>query len=431
MITSSRSYLTAGVAAIGASAIALTSVQPLPTHVALPPQRAAATMPVELAAAIDPLTPVIDLSKAALADIGTLIDQWSAGLYVDGVIPMPPNTGTSLITGNGNLGFTTGGYESGVALPILRQMIANQISYLGQLPDISGIVKQVTSNVGNSLKAPFKPGVEQPGRLPGATLSLLGVFNFNQNVSAQPLINLGPLGTLSQRDVGAALPFLAGAEAYAKLEPILKMATTPISGVLLGAIGPVLGPALALVDSVKAILASIKGGDLPGAINELINIPTTMVGAALIGGPTLDLTKLVKGLLPDTVQSLGIRMGGLLSPGGVAFDGIAADATAASITINDPGLPIGPIGSLARLANYVAKSIQPPQAQSSAARQAAPRSAKPAASLTEVTAPQEVTPGSSNEAPAPKRQSRRAGAGTGAGDSAPKAAAAQRARRAG
>ena len=52
-----RSYLTAGIAALGAGAIALTPVQPVPTHLAAAQERTVSTLSVNLVSTIDPITP--------------------------------------------------------------------------------------------------------------------------------------------------------------------------------------------------------------------------------------------------------------------------------------------------------------------------------------------------------------------------------------
>ena len=70
-----RSYLTAGVAALGAGAIALGPVQPIPNHMAVAQERAVSNLAVELAATIDPITPWVDTFKLAaenLASLGTM-----------------------------------------------------------------------------------------------------------------------------------------------------------------------------------------------------------------------------------------------------------------------------------------------------------------------------------------------------------------------
>ena len=73
MTITARSYLTAGIAALGAGAIALSPVQPIPNHLAAAQGRAVSNLPVSLvAAAIDPFTPLEEMVKTSLANIKTL-----------------------------------------------------------------------------------------------------------------------------------------------------------------------------------------------------------------------------------------------------------------------------------------------------------------------------------------------------------------------
>jgi len=352
MSTSARSYLTAGIAAFSAGAIALTPVAPAGPDPGLLPQHVA-ELAVGLTAAVTPVDPIqniIDIVTAAGDNLGTLVNDWATGLYVNGTFPFPPNT-----TLNGNLGWRTGGYASGAAFPITAQVVSNLITYFGELPDIGTIAGQVFGNIGNALGAPFAVGVEESAR----ALNIIPNSPYNQNVNAVPYITIPGLATVSQRDVWALLPTLAG-DAYASLKPILDAASTPVSGLLVGAIGPIVAPALAVVSGLSNTFALLQESDFVGALTELINIPANTVGAFLNGGQVLDLTPLLSlaGItLPDSITSIGLQMGGLLSPGGVAFDALAADAEALGSPITISGLPVGPIGALTSLTNYVAKSI--------------------------------------------------------------------------
>ncbi len=379
MHVSARSYLTAGAAALSATAIVLAPVQPLNSGLALTAHKSVSDLAVGLAAAVTPVDPIqniVDIIEASGASFETLLGNWSAGLYVDGTIPFPENTVI-----NFKLGWRTGGYETGVALPILSQFITNLETYLGELPDIGTIFNQVFTNLGNALMAPFTPGVVELA----PALGFIPSSPYNQNVNGIPYVAIPGLGEVSQRDIGALLPLLAG-DAYASLEPIINVLTTPISGVLVGAIGPIVAPVLALVNSITNTIALLRESDFGGALTELINIPANAIGALLNGGPTLDLTGLVGLLgvtLPDSVKSIGLKMGGLLSPGGVGLDALAAVATTeltGDLTIS--GLPVGPIGALAGLNSYVAKSMNPLLGEAPAAAAEAP-----AVEAVEVAAP--------------------------------------------
>ena len=364
MTASARSYLTAGVAVVSAGAIALAPVQPLSTTLAPLPRKAISELAVGLAAAVTPVNPIqnrIDVITDSGANLVALLNNWASGVYVDGTFPFPPNTGTGVF-GNGNLGWRTGGYATEVGLPILNRFLSNVLVYLGELPDIGAIAGQVFDNIRDAITAPFVQGVDQPGRLSGAAAVLGVLTNFNQNVNAIPYVPVPGIGTFSQRDIVALLPVLA-AETYAALEPVLDFATTPISGLLVGAVGPIFGPVLAVVNSLSNVFALLEESDVGGALTELVNIPANAIGAFLNGGQILDLTGLLTRLdvpLPSTITSVGLQLGGLLSPGGVALDGLATEASLLGASLTVTGLPVGPIGALSTLANYVARSIVVP-----------------------------------------------------------------------
>lgn len=390
MTTSARSYLTAGIATLGASAIALTPVAPSQT-LAIVEQRTSA-LAVELASSIDPITPWINTVEGAFENIAGII---TAGLANP--------------------------------LPIIRQVIANQITYISEFPDIGLILGQIIGNIGNAVTWPL-----------AVPVSCSDQENFGpcENVnSTVPVIIDSPLGDLTQQAVFAVLPLVLG-DQYAAVKPILDFTTTPLSGALLSLIGPVVGPVLSLVNSVGAIVGALGQGDFIGAINELINIPANFTNALLNGGQFLDLTpvlSLVGVTLPDSIQSIGFNMGGLLSQGGVMFDGLAFNAALGPFAVTDPGLPVGPIGTLLGLNDYFARAIAvtPPTQSAKRVAPAAADAAAEAAPAVEVAAeeapvapPEDSAAGTeapedapavsasrSDEAPVSKREQHRAGRG--------------------
>ena len=114
-----RSYLTAGVAALGAGAIVMAPVQPLPERSTLTPALSS-SLAVDLAASIDPITPWIETFQTATVNIERIITA-----------------------------------ATSTPLPIITQVITNFGTYLAELPDIGTILGQVVGNVGNALGAPF------------------------------------------------------------------------------------------------------------------------------------------------------------------------------------------------------------------------------------------------------------------------------------
>lgn len=360
MKTSVRSHLTAGLAVVGAGAIALTPVSPVMQSAGLSAHRVDA-LAVQLSSSIDPITPWVNTIVGAIDNIGGLASE-----------------------------------ALGNPFPILQQVIGNQLTYLGELPDIGTILGQVFGNVGNFVGAPF---VETPlainpadsGETTGAIAGPIDHFTFY-------------VLTVSEGNIGLLTP-----AQIAQIKPIFDLLTMPATGVALGLAGPVIAPVLALVDSVGAIVSALGSADIIGAINELINIPANLTNAFLNGGQFLDLAPLAQlvGLeLPSIITSFGLTVGGLLSQGawtdttrgdyfpstgpGVAFDALALQAavtTPLPVGVNLEGLPLGPIGTLIGMGNSFAKAITvtpPNSAQAAPAPAASEQSAETAAPAAEV-----------------------------------------------
>jgi hypothetical protein len=319
-----RSYLTAGVAALSAGAIALTSVQPLPPGSDLAPALRSAVA-VDLAAAIDPFTPWIDTIQAASANISGLVNTWAEQ-----------------------------------PLPIVQQVGTNLGTYLAELPAIGTIIGQVVANVGNAARAPF--AVDLNTLDPAHT----GVYNLLPQVAPD-------------------LP-----------QGLLDFLTTSVSGLLIGLIGPVLSPVLALGSSIRSAVVALQTSDWAGAVNELINIPAVMVNAFLNGGPTIDVTALLASSVPppSVLNSATIALGGLLSQGWSIFNAVALDASVklspllpAIPVVVPAGPPAGVFGSLIAMTNSIAGAIAvtPPAPAGSRARSASAEAGPEATSAPDAT----------------------------------------------
>lgn len=400
---STRSYLTAGVAVVGASALALTPVAPMARDLSLAP-REISTLAVALAAnqgaTVDPITLWVDTIQEAIANAVALVTAYTANPF-----------------------------------PIVQQVIANLITFVGELPNFSLIINQLVSSTVAGLQAPF---VANP-------------LNVSTQVFQTIPTPLGPI-PISQQTVYGLLPDVLPADTYAALEPILNFTTTPISGALLGSLGPLISPVIALTNSVNAIISSLLASDFATAVNELINAPAYAVGAFLNGGQFLDLAPVLNLLgvtLPQEITKFGLNTGGLLSPGGVAFDSVAANGTfqilpapLPAINLVDPGFPIGPIGAAITIDNAIADAIAvtPPNASAATQPAAAEEVSAPAAADTDTAAASAPQSGAdrSDGASSAKREQRRGSRGAAAdkagasdsdssGKSASRASAARRA----
>lgn len=229
-------------------------------------------------------------------------------------------------------------------LPVAQQAVANQLLYLSELPDIAAI------------------GIQLAGNLAAAPTAPVGRDLFSM-------------------DIPHALGFVALETAVTRIADftpvpgivtqLLNFTGSFASGALIGLLGPIVGPALALSQSVQKIAETLAAPvpDVATALSEVINIVPNVLNAFLNGGPVLAATPLVSvvgsilGVSIPAVTTVGIAMGGLLSPGGSLFN--TADL---SITIDLPepdppvelalkGVPSGTLGSLISIPRSIARAI--------------------------------------------------------------------------
>lgn len=375
MHVSARTYLTSGIAVLGAGAIALTPIQPMPDHLTTAaPQRAVESMAVQLAAVIDPFGPLIQTIETSTANFKQLAKYWGENPF-----------------------------------PILSTMLANQGTYVKELMNGQGnlILPQIWNNVKTLFTAPFNPGktfdIQGTPISTGENISTTGLEVQPGNYFDKQSVYLVTLQTFLQEGRFDELKALA---------PILNFTNTHISSFLLGVAGPVVAPFLQLGKSFGAIGAALKAADFVTAFNELINIPVKMTNAFLNGGQYLDLTKIINAIkpLPPEIAKIGVTLGGLLNlvpqngtfapqgpapteyGGGVGFDGLAIEAELGDLSADVPGLPIGLAGASLGLNRYTAQQmlVTPPLKSAAAAPAAA--SATPAEPATPAIPASDVAP---------------------------------------
>jgi hypothetical protein len=401
MHVSARTYLTSGIAALGAGAIALSPVQPMPDHMnTAAPQRAIESMAVTLAASIDPITPIVETFNTSVANIKTLSEFY---------MQKP--------------------------LPLLKTIAANTTIYAEEAANgQAGLIpEQISNNIKTFFQAPWSPGqqltltqqdtkeeVTIPYIFCDTPTSCSDTKQPNNGLSTQGLYLLGAqvIAGVSAEDPlspdGAALW-----GTFVKLAPALNFLFTPYSGQLLGALGPLLSPVVQLTKSFSAVGEYFKAGDVTGAINELINIPTKTTNAFLNGAGFLDLTSVVEAVLGGPLPindyftpnlKLGINLGGLLNA--VPRDGSLVDPEKNPVTewfglgadalslIDKPGVdaffgdqpvygyPNGPVGGAIALGQYLSDAmlVTPPAPGQSVTPVAAAAVAPKAAAAVEAPA---------------------------------------------
>lgn len=365
MHITARSHLTAGIAVLGAGAIVLSPIQPLPDHAVGAQERAVSNLAVNLASTIDPITPWVDTFKLAAENIKQL-----AAFYAEKPFPLLETVGANIGTyfkelTNGNAGLIPGQIRNNIntffygpwwnrdGAPIVNDAFSSD--YISNTQTRSGL----SASVFNSQR---------------------GAYNLTAPIIA------GQLG-----DIGPAL---------------IQFTATPYSGQLIGLLSPLLSSVVQLTRSFTAVGEFWKNGDLTGAINELINIPANVTNASLNGAGLLDLTAVALPLLPPAVaslvKSLGVQLGGTLSPpvpfngsltaannpptqftGGTLFDTIQATTNpVAGVGGNTTGLPVGWAGSVIGLGQFLGQKMlvtpPPPATAAAIAPKAAAVEAAPA-----------------------------------------------------
>ena len=128
MHVTARSYLTAGIAALGAGAIALSPIQPLPDHVSPAAASAISEMAVKLAATVDPIQAWVNTFQNTGANLKILADFYMQKPF-----------------------------------PLLQTIGANVQTYADQLANGEGnlIPGQIWNNVQTFFQAPYDPGATQ------------------------------------------------------------------------------------------------------------------------------------------------------------------------------------------------------------------------------------------------------------------------------
>jgi hypothetical protein len=169
------------------------------------------------------------------------------------------------------------------------------------------------------------------------------------------------------------LPGFLPAGTPAAVTDVLDFLASPASGILIGTLGPVISPEVALFNSAEAISTAVQAGDTSTALQDLLAAPADVLGS-FFNGATLNLDALVpavndSGFLPagDSISSLSFAFGGLLSGGSVAdtwsaatgsidpaggsiFNSLGLDLNVllgtTPITLDLAANPVGPIGAV-------------------------------------------------------------------------------------
>jgi hypothetical protein len=165
----------------------------------------------------------------------------------------------------------------------------------------------------------------------------------------------------------------------ATVTAVLDVLASPASGLLMGAVGPVISPGVALLNSALAIGTALQASDPSAALSDLLNVPANVVGS-FFNGADLNLDALVpliaqSGLLPagTTIDALDVAFGGLLSvgsvsqgtytqngtitpittPGGSILNSIGLTVSLGALTLPIPSHAVGTLGALESISQTV------------------------------------------------------------------------------
>lgn len=170
------------------------------------------------------------------------------------------------------------------------------------------------------------------------------------------------------------------------LSTITNFASSPFSGVLIGAVGPFISPVVSLWNSAGSVFADATSGNLTGALGHLIDTPANLVNA-VFNGAELNIDALAPTFNPfvedgsggaEKLTGLSVAFGGLFSPGqvvdgasgdmfygvgGSAFNSLGMDLSFfppddfAGGSIEIPAVPVGPIGATAGLISILGRAL--------------------------------------------------------------------------
>ncbi|MCW2589006.1 MAG: hypothetical protein JWQ86_1433 [Mycobacterium sp.] len=210
-----------------------------------------------------------------------------------------------------------------------------------------------------------------------------GLTGLNESAATKTAATAHSVDTLHGLLAGFIPGFLPAGTDVAAVTQVLNFLESPASGLLMGAVGPVISPGVALLNSVTAIGAALQAKDPTTALSDLLNVPANAVNA-VFNGADLNLDALVPliaqaGILPagTTINALDVAFGGLLSvgsvsqgtytqngtinpittPGGSILNSlgfnITTNALGPSLTLNIPSNAVGPIGALEGISQTV------------------------------------------------------------------------------
>ncbi|MCV7226576.1 hypothetical protein [Mycolicibacterium komossense] len=228
-----RSYLTAGVALVGAGAIAVSPISLAPPEVHVPALSASAAA-VNLAAAVDPITEWVQVLQTTFANVAAIGSQ----------------------------------VQSDPA-PILQQFITNQLAY-------ANIIAPALEQAAGSLVA----GVTSIPQALITAATQLAAGNFNDAVQTVFQTGLGLVLAPAISLLNIPQIFTTASQNFANVVAAIPNVLLPIG---LAALSPLAGAAYVFGNTGQQIIDAVKVGDVGAAINVIVNAPAAFTDAILNG----------------------------------------------------------------------------------------------------------------------------------------------------
>ena len=276
-------WITAGVAVAGAGLIAVApGVTPVLPHLQHELQASA----VRLTAGWDPLAAWQNAFNTASTNASTLADNFL----------LAPGVG-------------------------LQQAIVNEVGFLNEVindpSSIGTVLQQIATN---------------------AQTVASGLTGVNATAATNKAAQAHSVDALHGALISLLPTMLPAGVDPATVTQVLNVLASPASGLLMGAVGPVISPAVALLNSALAVGAALQASDPSAALSDLLDAPANAVNA-FFNGADLNLDALVpliaqSGLLPagTTINALDVAFGGLLSVGSVSQGTYTQNGTITPIT---------------------------------------------------------------------------------------------------
>jgi hypothetical protein len=241
----------------------------------------------------------------------------------------------------------------------LQQAIVNEVGFLKEVINDPSSLQTVLTQIATN-----------------AQTVASGLTGVNESAATKTAATAHSVDTLHGLLASTLPTMLPAGTDVAAVTQVLNVLESPASGLLMGMVGPVISPGVALLNSALAIGAALQAKDPTTALSDLLNVPANVVGS-FFNGADLNLDALVPliaqaGVLPagTTINALDVGFGGLLSvgsvsqgtytqngtitpittPGGSILNSIGLNISTVlgttPITLNIPSQPVGTLGAL-------------------------------------------------------------------------------------